>query len=155
MARGGRRSGAPGARYNNRSDMQFGPRQLPATAAPGQTYGDAKQQLDAQRAVPMATGPALPTPSPAQSADPGGLTSPVQVTPLHAPTQNPDEHVLAGAPLGPGPGPEALAVNTQPDEDLARLGTYLPVLELAASQPNSSAALRQFVRTIRGNLPVT
>lgn len=130
--------------------MQFGPRQLPATAVPGQQYGQAKAQMDAQRAVPMATGPALPTAPPVPT---GPLTTPVNTIPLDAPTANPDEHVLAGAPVGPGPGPEALAVNTAPDEDMAKLAVYLPVLELAASQPNSSAALRQFVRSIRGNLP--
>lgn len=130
--------------------MQFGPRQLPATTVPGQQYGQAKQQMDAQRAVPMASGPALPATPPVQAQP---LTTPVNVTPLDAPTANPQEHVMAGSPVGPGPGTEALAVNTQPDEDMAKLGVYLPVLELAASQPNSSAALRQFVRSIRGNMP--
>lgn len=150
MARGGRRAGAPGARYGNRSDLQVGPRQLPATVVPGQTYGKGKEQLDAQRAVPMASGPALPSPTPVSQ---GPLTTPVQPIPLDAPTGNPNEHVLAGAPIGPGPGPEALAINPAPNEDLAKLAAYLPVLELAASQPNSSAALRQFVRSVRGSIP--
>lgn len=152
MARGGRRAGKPGGQYGNRSDLQNGPRTLPATAAPGQTYGAAKQQVDAQRAVPMASGPSLPQADPAAA---GPLTTPVNVVPLDAPSNAPDEHVLAGAPMGPGPGPESLAVNMTPNPDLERLGQWLPVLELAASEPNSSAALRQFVRQIRGNLPVT
>lgn len=152
MARGGRRAGRPGAQYGNRTDLQQGARLAP-TAAPGQTYGQAAQQLDAQRVVPMAAGPTLPTPQQQPSQQP--LTSPVNVVPLDAPSNAPGEHVLAGVPVGPGPGPEAMSVMPAPDPDLARLGPWLPVLELAASQPDSSMALRQFVRRVRGNLPVT
>jgi hypothetical protein len=61
--------------------------------------------------------------------------------------------VLSGAPIGPGPGPEALSINPNPNPDVARLAAWLPVLELSASQPDSSPELRQLVRQIRGNLP--
>lgn len=76
------------------------------------------------------------------------------VTPLYAPTQRPDEPVTAGIPMGAGPGPEVLGINTNQDteSDRARLISYLPALEAAASDPNSSQAFRNYVRMVRANL---
>lgn len=71
----------------------------PAQAAPQQTYGQAGAQIEAQRAIPLPAGGPLPEP----------------ITPFGAPTQRPDEHVMTGAPAGPGPGPEILP---QPGGDL-------------------------------------
>lgn len=134
MARGGRRAGAPGARYGNRTDLQNGPRVLPATAVPNQTYGQAGTQLAAQRAIPMASGPALPAPQTVAPAAP--LTPPVQPIPLDAPTSNPAEHVMTGAPVGPGAGPEALSFQgTEGRYQSARD----QVIMLARSQPQNDA----------------
>lgn len=48
---------------------------------------------------------------------------PAPVVPLGAPTDRPTEPVTAGAPVGPGPGIEAVAPPTGPDSDLRlRLG---------------------------------
>jgi hypothetical protein len=69
---------------------------------------------------------------------------------LGAPTENPGEPVTAGAELGAGPGPEALGLSQQPDEDLQRLIKYLPVLEHMANQPGASKAARNFVRSLKG-----
>lgn len=67
---------------------------------------------------------------------------------LDDPSERDYEPVTAGLPVGPGPGPEALGMGFEPERD--RLRDYLPMLELVASQPGSSSALRQLVRTIRG-----
>jgi len=76
------------------------------------------------------------------------------VTPLYAPTQRPDEPITAGITMGAGPGPEVLGINTNQDteSDRARLISYLPALEAAASDPNSSQAFRNYVRMVRANL---
>lgn len=93
MARGGRRGGTPGKAYFQRSDLNQ-TRTLPVQTATGQPYGAATAQREAQQAVPMASGPLL-----TEAAGPlPGLTSP---------TMRPDEPLSAGAPFGPGPGPQA------------------------------------------------
>lgn len=111
MARGGRRTGAPGVSYPNRRDLQVAPR-----AAPGQTYGEAGAQLAAQRAQPIA---APPQPAPAAPASgPPGSTGPIpgSLGRLDRDSDRPDIPVTAGAALGPGPGMEAL--RTAGDDDL-------------------------------------
>ena len=76
------------------------------------------------------------------------------VTPLFAPSQRPDEPITSGIAMGPGPGPEALGISASEDteEDRIRLLSYLPALEAAALDPNSSQAFRNYVRLIRANL---
>lgn len=100
--RGGSRQGTPGTAYANRSDLQA--RKVPQAVAPSPQYGTAVAQQRALQAMPIAAppGPRPPTPS-----GPSG-PSPQPVVPLDAPSMRPDEHVMAGAPVGPGPGPEAL-----------------------------------------------
>jgi len=71
-------------------------------AARGQTYGKRKEQMDAQRAVPMGRSPVetqqviRPVPG-----APGSLT---------APSVRPDEPITAGASFGPGPGPMSAGI---------------------------------------------
>jgi hypothetical protein len=79
-------------KYPNRTDLQNAVKKMPVTAAPGQTYGEAGAQRAAQKAVPMGA-PQAP---------------PMQVTPLSAPTERPNEPITAGNPLGAGPGMESL-----------------------------------------------
>jgi hypothetical protein len=98
---GGRRVGQPGQNYPNRSDLRA---QAP-TAPRGQQYGQAAQQMRSQAAVPMAGAPppqAFAAPAAPRGPDPGSFGD------FLRPTERPDEPVTAGAPVGPGPGPEAL-----------------------------------------------
>jgi hypothetical protein len=113
--RGGRRSGSVGKKYSNRSDMNDGRVVLPPSAVTGQTYGAAKQQLDAQRQTPMASAPAPSAPAPSAGPVPGAApmpgpppVMPGEVTPINAPSLRPDEHPMTGASVGPGGGPEVL-----------------------------------------------
>jgi hypothetical protein len=110
MPRGGRRSGTPGAQYGNRSDLQNGARPLPVSTMAGQQYGKATAQADAQKALPMAGTPLPPLPQ-GQPEAPPPLT-PADVPSLSDPSTRPDEHVMSGAPVGPGPGP-ALPIPAQ------------------------------------------
>lgn len=121
MPSGGPRQGTPGTAYPNRTDMQ-----LPAVV-PGQQYGQATAQAQAQQQVPMATTP------------PGSMGA------FSRPTERPGEPVTAGLPSGPGPGPEVLG-SGPPGEGLRRL---LPVLELLASQPDADPAAVNWIRQLR------
>lgn len=77
MASGGTRTGAPGASYGNRSDLNAGTQ--PVRAQTGQAYGVAGQQQAAQQAIPLPD--------------------------FGAPTARPNEPIHSGMPTGPGPGP--------------------------------------------------
>lgn len=107
--RGGVRTGTVGKTYKNRSDLRS---TQPVRVATGQSYGQAGQQVAAQRVVPLPTAQA----SMAQVAQ----LAPPQVmpneTPFNAPTTRPGEAPTAGLPIGPGAGPEIL--NLDPDEDV-------------------------------------
>lgn len=146
----------PGRRYANRTDLPANSvtargdvvsegRALPVRAAPGQGYGDAKAQTDAQRSVPMGT-PAAPQPRPE------GVPGPGQMGSIFDPTDRPDEPVTAGSAYGDGPGPEGLRdpATAQRDADVDRLRAYLPALEALVKRPNVSAETRNFVRRLRG-----
>ena len=115
-SRGGVRAGSPGSAYSNRSDLNAN-RSLPVTSVPGQTYGAAQAQQNAQRMVPMAPpsvglppgpGGAMGGGAPGGAPPGGGGPPPGSLTPLDAPSERPDEPVTHGAALGPGPGPESL-----------------------------------------------
>lgn len=112
MPRGGKRNGKAGAAYSNRTDLNGSPQAI--KAAPGQAYGVAQQQREAQSVIPVAGTPMTPAPgaaaaggSPAAAAPPSG-PMPGEVASLLAPTSRPGEPVTAGLPIGAGAGPEAL-----------------------------------------------
>lgn len=121
MPRGGRRQGAPGRAYSNRSDLN-GPQVLPPTAGPSQQYGQRAAQLAAQRAMPMASGPAAPSPAAGPAPDvrteAQNFQMP-QVTALDAPSERPGEPVTTGLAVGPGAGPEVLP--GAPDDTIEQL----------------------------------
>lgn len=100
--KGGSREGTKGVNYPNRSDLR-GPK-MPSQVAPSTQYGRGVAQERAIAAMPMGA----PPPPPA--------AEPRTATPLDAPTARPDEHVMSGAPVGPGPGPEVLGIS--PNEDV-------------------------------------
>lgn len=114
----------------------------------GFAYGQNQALAEQKAGAPLASAPTSSAPRPVV---PAGVP---QAVPLTAPTQNPDEPVTTGIPVGAGAGPEALKLpqNTDTDVDKARLISYLPVLEVAANQPNSSQAFRNYVRLLKANL---
>lgn len=97
--RGGKRSGKPGQSYPNRTDMAQAPR-----AVPGQPYGQAGAQLQAQQQMPLPQQGLASAPTTPPAPQPGALG------PLHAPTDRPAEPITAGLTQGAGPGPEAIGV---------------------------------------------
>ena len=83
--------------YSNRTDLQNPAKKMAATAAKGQTYGEAGKQMAAQRAVPMAGSPAPAPQRPRNPVAPGSMGA------FNRDTTAPDEPVTAGANVGPGP----------------------------------------------------
>lgn len=85
--------------YSNRTDLNNVANRVARQAAPGQTYGAATQQMEAQRAVPMGSAP---TDAPVQRPVPGTLGGFTRTS------ERGREPITAGAPFGPGVGPESL-----------------------------------------------
>ena len=86
------------------SDVSYD--QSPAMmAARGQTYGKRKEQIEAQRAVPMGRSPVEAPVARPQPSAPGSFL---------APTTRPEEPITAGAPFGQGPGPMAAGIPMMP-----------------------------------------
>jgi hypothetical protein len=137
---------------------QYSPTNVSATGGNGQSgtqsakyysglgYGQGQATMQQQQAAPMAGNVTAPLMNPIDSMP--------QVTPLTAPTEQPDVPVTDGAALGAGAGTEALMLptSTDTDSDKQRLLSYLPALEVAAQSPNSSQAFRNYVRILRANL---
>ena len=73
-----------------------------------------------------------------------------RVTPLSAPTTQPNVPVTSGTASGAGPGTEALNLADQRTEDLQSLQRWMPVLEFMANQPGASWAMRNYVRQVKG-----
>lgn len=111
------------------------PNAAPVSAPRGQPYGARKQQVDAQKVVPLPNNqPSAPSPA----TPPQG--PPVQRPNVFGPTQRPNEPITAGAALGPGPsGFESLLPDTSGTDVLRALiiagldpdGTIARMLERA------------------------
>lgn len=113
--------------YANRTDLNNAMKKVARTAAPGQTYGEATKQIEAQKAMPMGASPADTRPAPT----PGGLGA------FGRPTDRPDEPITAGVNFGDGMNAIQAGVNVPPRvED--------PVLErlrvIYSSFPNDELA---------------
>ena len=83
------------AEYPNRTDLQNPAAKMAATAAKGQTYGEAGKQIAAQKAVPMGA-------SPTDMAPQKPRPTPGNVVDLMAPTERPED-VMAPV-MGNTPG---------------------------------------------------
>ena len=128
MPRGGKRRGTPGKAYSNRTDLNNS--RQPIKVAPGQAYGAAQMQREAQQVLPVAGTP-VPSPAGPAPAAPGGAAAgaaaapagpmPGELTPLGAPSQRPGEPVTAGLPVGMGPGIEAMGGALEANDPLLQL----------------------------------
>jgi hypothetical protein len=121
----------------------------PSMTLPDAKYGEQQAFQNAQQAAPMAEsagGMGAP------SAAPAG-PNPSNVVPFGAPTQNPDQPVTAGLPMGPGAGSTASPVQpTLTPQQVTRLKPYIPTLVLLASADDADPATKQFVRQLRAEL---
>lgn len=114
----------------------------------GGKYGEGAQFRGLESSAAMAGRESSP-----QSPSAGPPQQPVDVVPFGAPSQNPDEPVTAGSPMGAGVGPAAMGLQDPQQQmdtqDAQRLVSYLPALEHMANLPGASQAVRAYVRYIR------
>lgn len=112
----------------------------------GLPYGQGQAMMAQQQAAPMAASRPAPIMNPIDS-----FPAPM---PLSGPSELPDIPITDGAAMGAGAGMEALTMPQTQDNDVEkqRLLSYLPALEAAAQNPNSSQAFRNYVRILRVNL---
>lgn len=128
--------GGPG-QFARRTDRQ------PVRQVTDAAYGEQKTFREQQQAAPM-----VDTNLPADGA-PVVVDPAAGVTPFGAPSERPDEPVTAGAPFGPGPGPEVLGIPSRDDEAKALL-KYLPMMERRASSADASPTFRNIVAYLKG-----
>lgn len=135
----------------------------------GMDYGDNKELNEIQSQGDLAAGPSMantpspvlgqpsaPTPAPAaatQASAPTPQSIPLSDVPsLFGATERTTEPITAGAPMGPGPGPEAL-MGTQEqaisDADRERLMALYGMVMAASEKPNASQLTKQFARRLR------
>ena len=141
---------------SNRTDLLSPPQ--PPTAVPGQGYGRATDQLEAQRIAPMSGGgaPSAPSPGGPPQGAPGpqdllaqaqAHNGPGNSMQLDRPTERPNEPVTHGLPGGPGAGPEALTgVGAAARDNSLQQGTLSNLITTLASQPNATSAVRMLAQ---------
>jgi hypothetical protein len=141
MARGPLAGASGPGKFSKRTDMNLG----------SIAYGEGVETQAIKSGAPLAKTADVRG---ARASDVRAAAAQSPVTPLFAPSQRPDEPITAGIPMGDGPGPEVLGINNNQDteQDRIRLISYLPALEAAAADPNSSQAFRNYVRVLRANL---
>lgn len=124
---------------NGQSGMQ------PTRYIPGMGYGKSKELVEQQQGAPMQGNPA-----PIRPAAVSTMTGPA-VTPLTAPTQNPDEVITTGADVGAGPGSNILNLPKEPsyNPDIDMIRTYLPAMEFWAMQPGTPQSTKDYVTYLR------
>lgn len=108
-------------------------------------YGEGKEFRELQQGAPLPSAPAVSTPKP-----PAASAQPAPTVPLNAPTQHADQPITSGADAGAGPDMASLGLPDQMDVDIAAMKSRLPALELLASHPGTSQAVRNYVRRLRG-----
>ena len=112
---------------------------------PGMGYGKAKEMVEQQRSAPMQGNP-----TPIKTA-PGPAMAGAAVTPLSAPTQNPEELITTGADVGAGPGSDILNLPKEPtyNPDIDMIRAYLPAMEFWAAQPGTPQSTKDYVAYLR------
>lgn len=140
MARGPLAGAAGPGKYSVRTDGM----QLPSAA-----YGEGVETQAIKSSAPLSRTPDVR----GMPASEVRAVAQEAVTPLYAPSQRPDEPITSGIAMGPGPGPEALAMDRnarQMDADI--VARYMPALDAMASSPDAPTSFRIFVRNLQGNL---
>lgn len=123
VPRGGTRQGTTGKSYSNRTDLQA------VKVGPSQQYGQAVQQQEAQKIIPLPNNSAIPSGQQSTQA-PGPL--PGDLPGLIGPTARPNEPVTHGAASGLGGGPEVLQTGLP-------MGSMSEMLNSLARSSNSAS----------------
>jgi len=154
MARGGVRPTAP---QNNPANVnllggngQSGTGSQAPKYIPGMGYGQGQAMMQQQQGAKMAG----PTPTARPAAPIINPNMPMtEARPLTAPSDFPDENITTGAAIGNTPGPESLMMPQQGevvnDPDLNLVREYFPVIEMWASQVDTSQGTKDYVNYLR------
>ncbi len=97
----------------------------PIREMPSQAYGEGVETQAIQSGAPMNATP----------SQPAAMRPAVRPTPLSAPTERPQEPITAGAPFGPGVGPELMPIPPAMQDEVAQT-----ILSLAAIYPDPDLA---------------
>lgn len=113
---------------------------------PSSHYGDTTETAQIASGAPMARTPDVrPTPQSELAAS----QPKTPLTPLYAPTQNPEQPVTTGVDMGAGVGSEALAMRKPDDTNFrAQIQASKPVLRYIADLPNTSPETRAAIRQL-------
>jgi hypothetical protein len=145
--RGGMRPTAP---QNNPANVSgTGGAGQSGRVASGFTYGMNKQINEQAASAPMAKA-SSPTAPPMNVAP-----TPRPLTPINAPTMNPDEPITAGVDIGAGPGSGALMLPNDANNEAEfnkSIESYYPVLSYIASRPNTSPETRRVLSSLMNGL---
>lgn len=105
----------------------------------GLPYGETGALEAQQHAAPLAQSPSIPT---ADVSSPSGP----DLVGFGEPTQMPDQPVTSGAPMGAGPGPEALRGGMDPVSSYGPLSDMLSQLSASDSTGSLAALLMEAQR---------
>jgi len=140
-------SGTKGHSGGAHGGPQYDPNNISATGGDGQS-GQAKKYIPGMSSMGVTGKSVYEQQGGAKMyADRGPEAAPMpEVTPLTAPSEMPDQHVMHGSQLGPG----ATSVPNLPpaptgDPDIDEIRAYYPVLQFYASQPGSSQSTKDYV----------
>jgi len=117
--------------YPNRSDLRNPTQKIARTAATGQSYGAAAEQMRSQEAVPMGASPTdMPMSQVSPAPTPGSLGDFLRST------ERPDEEATFGSGMGPGPGPEVFGGNPGVPEQWSKVDLIQRVRAVASMYPS-------------------
>jgi len=143
--RGGSRTGKDGTAYSNRTDLNAA-KPLPVQAAPDQTYGVAKQQREAQQAIPLqGQNAGMPSAGPAANPIIPTAPAPTEVPTLDAPGPGMDA-MRQYFDESSQPMPNAVGGAYTEDPDHARM---LSIVDEMANGPFASSAIRDLADFMR------
>jgi len=142
----------PGA-LSRRTDGGVASKQAQRYISGMPNYGDGQDLANLQAQAPMSAsgvqGQKMTPSQIAQAASNGqsqAQQAQMNVTPLSAPTQRPNEPVTAGSPLGAGPGPEALGIH--PAQTMQTGQSAKSLVQTLASHPDASPELQQLATAL-------
>ena len=140
MARGPLAGASGPGKFSKRTDMDLG----------STSYGEGQETAMLNTAAPKATTRGIADNVGGRPANP---ISSKPLTPLYAPTEQPDLPSTYGVDIGDGAGSEVLIMQ-QPDDNnfKAAIASYMPVLAYVADLPNTSPETRKAIRQLRDQL---
>lgn len=129
-------------KFSQRTDGKPGAQ--PVRPMTGGAYGEGQEMNELQSSAPMSDTQGIPAPSgvPPVLAGSG-------VVPMSEPTQNPDEPVTSGIDAGPGVGSEEMASGIKETDEIAKVKSYLPLLERHLDNTDVPDSVRSLYRYVR------